>query len=148
MTSIIPGYVYSLFASIIVGTLVIAMCGLSVAAVKHDAEEQQLSSIANYVAAKATELASQAPESTIVLSEFMELPSSVGNQRYWIRIQNDSSSAWAESGYGTIALSSEQIAFIPLEIAASGVYLSGSGVAKLEYSVDSSGARLLLSGGT
>jgi hypothetical protein len=77
----------------------------------------------------------------------LDVPSSVGNQRYWIRIQNDSSNAWVETGYGALVLSSEQISFIPAELDASGIYQSGSGLAKLEYSVNSTGTHLVLSGG-
>ena len=147
MPSIIPGYVYTLFASIIVGTLIISMCGLSIANVKHEAEEQQLSNIASYVAAKGIELVSQAGADNLTLSVALDVPSAVGNQRYWIKLQNDSSNAWVETGYGNTALSSEQRASIPAEIAASGVYISGSGIAFIEYTLNSSGAFLSLNGG-
>jgi sporulation-control protein spo0M len=147
MPSIIPGYVYTLFASIIVGTLIIGMCGLSVASVKHDAEEQQLSTIASYVVAKSVALSSQAVATDFTLKLPLDLPSSVGNQRYWVRIQNDSYRTWVEVGYGSAALSTQQRAYIPVEVSASGVYVSGSGVAYLEYSVSASGAYLTLIGG-
>ncbi len=147
MPSIIPSYVYTLFASIIVGTLIIGMCGLSVANVKHEAEEQQLSSIAKYVATKSMDLVSKADVSNLTLTVALDIPDTVGNQRYWIRILNDSSNAWVETGYGNAVLSSEQRAYIPAEIVASGVYISGSGAAFLEYSLSPSGAHLTLSGG-
>ena len=147
MPSIIPSYVYTLFASIIVGTLIISMCGLSIANVKHEAEEQQLSSIAKYVAAKSMELASNVSAENLTLTAALSIPSTVGNQRYWIRILNDSSNAWVETGYGNAVLSSSQRAYIPVEMAASGTYISGSGIAVLDYSLSSSGSCLTLSGG-
>ena len=67
MPSIIPSYVYTLFASIIVGTLVISSCGLVVVNVKAEAEIQQLTNIANYVATKSINLASYTPADNLKL---------------------------------------------------------------------------------
>jgi hypothetical protein len=52
MPSIVPSYIYVLFASVIVGTIIIGACGLSTLDIKNDADKQQLSNIADYVAAQ------------------------------------------------------------------------------------------------
>jgi hypothetical protein len=147
MPSIIPSYIYTLFASIIVGTLVIAMCGLTVADVKAEAEKQQLSNIADYVATKGIKLASATPTGSLTTKVSLDVPPLIGNQRYWIQIQNDSSGVWAEAGFGESATSSIQKAYIPSEAAASGSYISGSGPAFLEYQSNSTGVYLTLNGG-
>jgi hypothetical protein len=148
LPSIIPSYVYTLFASIIVGTIVISACGLSTANVKSEAEKQQLSNIADYVATESLELISQAAAENLTSTLNLNVPPLIGNQRYWIKIANDSSRTWVEVGFGTTALSSEQRTYIPSEVAASGSYISGSGAAILECHCDGSDVYLILSGGS
>jgi hypothetical protein len=145
--SIIPSYVYTLFASIIVGTLVISACGLSTVNVKTEAEKQQLSNIAEYVATESLELISHATAENLTSTLHLNVPPLIGNQRYWIKIANDSAKTWVEVGFGTTAIMSEQRAYIPSEVAASGTYTSGSGATILECHSDSSGVHLTLSGG-
>ncbi len=147
MPSIIPSYVYTLFASLIVGTIVIAACGLSTVNVKAEAEKQQLSNIAEYVATESLELISHATAENLTSTLHLDVPQLIGNQRYWIKIANDSAKTWVEVGFGTSALSSEQRAYIPSEVVASGTYISGSGVANLECYADGSGVHLALFGG-
>lgn len=148
MPSIIPSYIYTLFASIIVGTLIISMCGLTVANVKREAEEQQLSSIAEYIAVKSMELVSHATTDNSTSTVDLEVPSVIGNQRYWIQVKNDSSKAWVEAGFGTTVTSSEKRAYVPTEVAASGTYLSGSGTAFLQFTLDAGVASITLYGGS
>ena len=147
MPSIIPSYVYTLFASLIVGTIVISACGLSTVNVKHEAEKQQLSNIAEYVATESLELISYATAENLTSTIHLNVPQLIGNQRYWIKVSNDSARTWVEVGFGTTVLSSEQLAYIPSEVVASGTYISGSGAALLECFSDSSGVQLTLSGG-
>jgi len=147
MPSMIPSYIYTLFASIIVGTIVISACGLSTVNLKTEAEKQQLSNIAEYVATESLELISHATAENLTSTLHLNVPQLIGNQRYWIKIANDSDKTWVEAGFGTTAISSEQLAYIPSEVAASGTYTSGSGAASLECFSDSSGVHLNLSGG-
>jgi hypothetical protein len=147
MPSIIPSYIYTLFASIIVGTIVISACGLSTANVKYEAEKQQLSNIAEYVATESLELISHATAENLTATLHLNVPQLIGNQRYWIKIANDSAKTWVEVGFGTTAISSDQRAYIPSEVAASGTYTSSSGAAILECYSDSSVVHLTISGG-
>jgi phosphodiesterase/alkaline phosphatase D-like protein len=147
MPSIIPSYVYTLFASLIVGTIVISACGLSTVNVKSEAEKQQLSNIAEYVATESLELVSNAAAENLTSTLHLDVPQLIGNQRYWVRIANDSARAWVEAGFGTTPLSSLQRTYIPSEVAASGTYTSGSGAAIIDCHADSTGVYLTLSGG-
>ncbi len=54
---------------------------------------------------------------------------------------------WVEVGFGPNVVSSEQQAYIPSEVSASGVYLSTSGAASLECYSDVSGIHLTIYGG-
>ena len=94
MPSMIPSYVYTLFASIIVGTIVISACGLSTVNVKHEAEKQQLSNISEYVATESLELVAHATAENLTSTFHLNVPSLIGSQRYWIRIANDSAKTW------------------------------------------------------
>ena len=147
MPSIIPSYIYTLFASIIVGTIVISACGLSTANMKAEVEKQQLSNIAGYVATESLELVAHATAENLTSTIHLNVPQLIGNQRYWIKIANDSAKTWVEAGFGTTATASDQLAYIPLEVVASGAYTSGSGTAILQCLPDSSGVQLTLSGG-
>jgi phosphodiesterase/alkaline phosphatase D-like protein len=148
MPSMIPSYVYTLFASIIVGTIVISACGLSTANLKHEAEKQQLSNISEYVATESLELISHATAENLTSTLHLNVPSLIGNQRYWIKIANDTAKSWVEVGFGTTAISSEQRTYIPSAVNASGTYTSGSGAAIVECYADSAGVHLTLSGGS
>jgi hypothetical protein len=147
MPSIIPSYVYTLFASLIVGTIVISACVLSTVNVKTEAEKQQLSSITEYIATESMELITHATAENLTSTLHLDMPPLIGNQRYWIKIANDSARTWVEAGFGTTAFSSEQRTYIPSETYASGTYISGSGATILECHLDSAGVHLTLSGG-
>jgi hypothetical protein len=147
LPSIIPSYVYTLFASIIVGTIIISACGLSTLNMRNEAEKQQLSNMAEYIATESLELISHAKADNLNSTIYLNVPPLIGNQRYWIQIANDSSKTWVEVGFGTTVMSSEQLSYIPSEVSASGVCISDSGTAVLECYSDSAGVHLNLSGG-
>jgi hypothetical protein len=129
--SFIPNYIYTIFAMIIVGALIIGMAGLATSNLRQEAEKQQLSNIAGYVATKSLELASNAPTANSTSTVFLDIPTLIGAQRYWIRIANDSTKAWVETGFGTSVFPSEHRTEIPLDMSASGTFVSGSGRAFL-----------------
>ncbi len=148
LPSIIPSYIYTLFASIIVGTLVLCACSLSTLNIRNEAEKQQLINIAEYVSTESLALASHAKTDNLTSTIRLNIPSSIGDKRYWIQIANDSLRAWIEAGFGTTAQTSEHRIYIPAEISASGTYISGSGTAILSCYTDNSGVHLTLSGGS
>lgn len=147
MPSIIPSYAYTLVASIVVGILLIYAFDMSTIGTKGEAEKQQLRNLAEYVATKSCELVSVATANNLSTSLELDIPPLVGNQRYWIQLGNDSSTAWVESGYGTTPYSSEQQVAIPSEVSASGLYVSDLGTPILECSANSTGTYLQLLGG-
>ena len=127
MPTIIPSYVYSLFAAIIVGSIIVYACSLSTLNIRNEAANQQLSNIDEYVATQSLTLLTHTTEDNQNSTQFLDIPSQVGNQPYWIRIANDSSSAWVESGFGTNVTSSQPRIYIPAKVDASGIFISGSG---------------------
>ncbi len=131
MVSTIPSYVYSLFAALIVGTIIVSSCNLSMVNIKNDAENQQLANIDEYVAAQSLTLITQTIQDGQNTTQFLDLPSQIGSQEYSISIANDSSSAWVESGFGAAVQIQPQI-YIPAEINASGTFVSDWGRAFLQ----------------
>jgi len=127
MPSIIPGYIYTLFAALIVGTIIISACTLATLNVKNEAINQQLTNMDQYVAAQSLMLLTGVAQADQNVTQVLDLPESVGNQIYWISIANDSSGAWVSSGFGSTAVTSQQGIPIPARVSASGVFVSSYG---------------------
>jgi hypothetical protein len=130
--SIIPGYVYSIFAALIVGAIIVYACSISTLNIRNQASEQQLKNIDEYVATHSLTLISHTTLNNQISTQYLDIPTSIGNQRFWIRIANDSSSAWVESGFGTTVVLNDRQIGIPANVDASGAFISGSGRAKLQ----------------
>jgi len=146
MVTIIPGYVYSIFAALVVGTIIVSSCSLSMANIKHEAENQQLTNIDEYVAAQSLTLITHLIQDGLNTTQFLNLPSQIGNQEYSIRLANDSSNAWVESGFGATVQRQPQI-YIPAEINASGFFISGWGRAFLQCYFQNQTVTLTLTSG-
>jgi hypothetical protein len=144
MPSIIPGWVYSMFAALIVGAILVYACSVSTINVKNQANTQQLKNIEEYVATQSLSLLTQTTENNQNTTQFLDIPSSIGNQRFWIRIANDSSGAWVESGFGTTLSSNSLQMNIPANFDGSGYFISGSGRAKLQCEFENQIATLTL----
>jgi hypothetical protein len=111
---------------------------------KNQANTQQLKNIDEYVTTQSLSLLSYTTEDNQNATQLLDIPSSIGNQRFWIRISNDSSGTWVESGFG-ITLSSNCLRTkIPANFDASGYFISGSGRAKLQCQFENQTATLTL----
>jgi|WetSurMetagenome_2_1015567.scaffolds.fasta_scaffold307523_2 hypothetical protein len=146
MPSIVPSYIYVLFACVVVGTIIIAACGLATLNIKTDADQQQLSNLSEYVAAQSNQLVLQATRDNASSTVYLNLPANIGNQKYWIQIESDSSKAWVTAGFGSIQADSNRRTYIPADVAASGVYTSYSGLAVLKCQTDGSNVNLTING--
>jgi hypothetical protein len=144
MPSIIPSYVYSLFAALIVGTIIVYSCSLITLNIRNEAENQQLTNINKYVATESLTLLTYTTEDKQNTTQFLNLPSQIGNQIYWIRIANDSSSTWVESGFGITVTQSQLRIYIPVNIVASGTFISSYGMPFLHCYSDNQTATLTL----
>ena len=144
MPSIIPGYIYSIFAALIIGAIIVYVCSVSTLNIRNQASDQQLKNIDEYVATQSLTLISHTTLSNQNSTQYLDIPTSIGNQRFWIRIANDSSEAWVESGFGTTSVLNDRQIGIPAEVDASGVFISGSGRAKLQCIFENQTATLTL----
>ncbi len=132
MVSIIPGYMYSIFAALIVGTIIVSTCSLAMVNVRNESASQQLKNVDEYVAARSLTLINQVANGGQNSTEYLNLPSQVGNREYWISLTNDSTGAWIESGFGSAVIGSDPQLSVPAQVAASGSFVSGWGRPLLE----------------
>ncbi|MCX8153803.1 MAG: hypothetical protein N3E52_05150 [Candidatus Bathyarchaeota archaeon] len=147
MPSIVPSYIYTLFATIIVGALIIGACSLSALSIRVEAEEQRLQSLARYVATECMTLITYAKVSNATARLSLNVPTFIGEKQYWIKLANGFAAAWVEVGFGTYIQQGLYVFHIPAEVAASGTYISGSGPAVLECRIASDSVYLTLTGG-
>jgi hypothetical protein len=132
---------------IIVGSLLIVAFTFSTENLRNQAQLQQLKRIAEYIAAKGCELVS-ASKANIVYANFtLDIPILVGDKQYWIQLENDSSTAWVEIGFGDASSGTGQQVTVPLRVSASGTYISEYGIPVLQCNISDGNARLELSGG-
>jgi hypothetical protein len=135
MPSTIPGYVYSLFAALIVGTIIVSTCSVSMGNIKAKAETQQLTNLNQYVAAQSLSLVADSNVNQNS-TQTLDFPQQIGNQRFWVYLSSDSSGAWVQSGFGATANLNQPKFYIPGQIEASGLYVSGVGSAVLVCSLE------------
>ena len=145
--TIIPSYVYSLFAALVVGSIIIYACNASVSGIRNDANTQVLQNIDQYVAAQSLNLLAHTTETGQNTTQYLEVPANLGGQRFWVQIGKDASSAWVKSGFGTEVFASQTRVSIPADVVASGTYVSGSGRPYLQCSLQGEVFTLTLTSG-
>jgi hypothetical protein len=147
LPSIIPGYVYTFLATIIIGGLLIYASNISTVNIENNADQQQLKNLAEYIAAESCELVSAATVNNLTIKSTLSVPPNIGNKEYWIQLTNETSEAWVQVGFGTNPVPTETQTSMPINASASGNYTSGSSKAFLECYTNDSGTFLELSGG-
>lgn len=146
MPSIIASHIYTMVALAAVGTLLVATVHSYTAALKTTAEIEQLKNILAQVAAKGNELITITSTTNSSARAFLQLPSAIGYQQYWLRARNDSSRTWIEGCLGiVIDIPAPYRVFLPKETSASGYFVGGYGPAKLESYINGSSSQLKLS---
>jgi len=147
MPSTVPSYMYTFFALAIVGTLLICTFSSFAVSMRRAPENEQLKNILEKVASESCELLSLVVANNSTVNTVLDLPSTIGDKRYWIRLGNDTSSAWVEGGLGDVPSQTENRVYLPGMPKASGQFISGNGVAKLECYKNGSKICLYLTGG-
>jgi hypothetical protein len=130
-------------AMIAVGTLLIFSFNSYAATLRFIPEAEQLNNLLNYVTAKATELITSTQTGNITV--YLDLPTGIGDQQYWIRLQNDAFRSWVIGGFGTDwNITSSYEVFLPGNSIATGHHLSVYGPAVLKSWVNGSAHQLFL----
>lgn len=127
MVSSIPGYMYSLFASLIIGSILVCAVTVETMTIRSNADQQQLENIQRYVAAQALTLIAQTTIEGQNTTQYLDLPSAIGNQRFYISLDSDRESAWVTSEFDNNTSLSGNPTEVPAKATAQGSFLSGSG---------------------
>lgn len=80
MPSIVPSYIYTLFATIIVGALIIGVCSLSAMNIRAEAEEQQLLNLARYVSTESLALVTCTKRNNATAQLELNVPAFIGEK--------------------------------------------------------------------
>jgi len=100
----------------------------------------------DHVAAKGNELLTLVITTTSKAHTLVQLPPTIGNREYWIRICNDTSNVWIEGALGQLDESGQEYKiFLPGKASTSGYYVGGYGPAMLECYMNGSVPQLNLS---
>jgi hypothetical protein len=148
LPSIIPSYVYTLFASMIVGVMLIFAFDTSAIAIKNEADQQEMKSLATYIAAKSYELVSSATTNNASAMYSLNVPVLVGNKQYWVQFADGSGTVRVNVGFGTTSHSTEFQVAIPTKATASGTYISGSSILVIQCSIQEGITHLEMFGGS
>jgi len=96
-------------------------------------EAKQLKNLMDYIAAKSTELVTLSLTTNATVKFYLQMPNTIGNKQYWLRLSNDSANAWVEGGFGNVPIQKTELrVYLPKEAFATGCYIGGYGVACLE----------------
>jgi type II secretory pathway pseudopilin PulG len=135
-----------MIALAVVGALLVATVNSYTTTLKTASETEQLKNLLNQVATKGNELLTVAAATNCSTRVFIQLPATIGYQRYWIRAGNDSSSIWIEGALGQITrIKAPNLVFLPQGASASGSFVGGYGSAVLESYMNSSVPQLNIS---
>lgn len=146
MVSIAASHLYMFLAFVTIGALLISTFNSYSTILRSVPEQEQLKNLLERIVSEGNELLTLTLITNSNESLFLDLPSKIGYNQYWMRIRNDSAKAWVEGCFGQIwnGKSAHKVTF-PCQFSASGCFLSGYGVAKLECYLNNSVPQLCLS---
>ncbi|MBS7616844.1 hypothetical protein KEJ45_06575 [Candidatus Bathyarchaeota archaeon] len=143
MPAITPSYLYTLFAVIAVSSILTVSFMNYANAVRTSLETRKMKNLLDQIAAKATELLTLTMTTNAKASTFIQAPNAMGEKQYWIRLENDSTRAWLEGGFGNTPTENTELrAYIPNCALVSGYYISGYGAICLTCSVDNGAIKI------
>ncbi len=146
MPSVIASYVYAFAALVAVSALLIFSVNSYSLSLRAQSEQDQLQSILTGLAAKADEILTLVETTNASLTVNVNLPTTIGDQYYWLRLSNDSAKAWVEGSVGEYHEDAAGLkVFIPEDAVMSGYFLSEKGTATLYGSMNASLPQLNLS---
>jgi hypothetical protein len=145
MSSVPISHLYTFLALTIVSIILVSSFSLYASTVRALPEIEQLKNILDYVAAEGNEILTLVTTTNSTVHTFIQLPSMIGHQEYWIRFRNDTSNAWVEGALGEIiGKGTTYQVFFPRKASTSGYYVGGYGYPILECYMNDSVLQLNL----
>lgn len=127
MPSITPSYLYTFIALLAVSSLLVFSFIAYADVLRFSSEIKQLKNLMDNVAAKSTELLTLTLTTNATADAYLQMPTVIGNQQYWLQIRNDSAKAWVEGGFGTTLTDGTDLRVYVPESSANGYYVGGYG---------------------
>ena len=145
MPTIAPNYIYAFFALIAVSSILISAFAAYATTLRTIPEIEQLENLLSHIATEGYKLITLTMVTNSTSEVTLQLPSTIGNKRYWIRLCNESTKAWVEGGLGDIQkLTVQNRIYLPKTVSASGHYSSSHGPASLECEMNGFTIKLYL----
>jgi hypothetical protein len=145
LPSIVSSYIYTLVALTVVSALLLFSLNSYTFTLRNTSETAQLKNILNGVAAKANQILTLVTVTNSSLTVYLALPTTIGDQHYWMRIRNDSSNAWVEGALGQMFEGYAELrVLIPSKPSTSGYFISAQGQALLQGYMNRSTSQLNL----
>jgi hypothetical protein len=149
LPSITASYLYTFVALVVVSSLLVFSFMAYADTLRVFSETKKLENLMNYVAAKSTELLTLTLTTNATTETFLQMPATIGNKQYWLRLSNDSEKAWLEGGLGNTPVEETELhVYLPKEAAATGHYIGGYGVACLRCYLSSGSPQIQLMSST
>jgi len=145
LPSIVSSYIYTIVALTVVSVLLLCSLNSYTLTLRNTSETDQLRNILNGVAAKANEILTLVTATNSSLTVYLSLPATIGDQPYWMRMRNDSSSAWVEGSLGQMFEGNTELrVLISHKTSMSGYFISAHGQASLQGYMNGSTPQLNL----
>jgi hypothetical protein len=143
--TIAPNHIYAFFALIAVSSILISAFAAYATTLRTIPEIEQLENLISHIACEGYELITLTTVTNSTSELTLQLPTTIGNKRYWIRLCNESTKAWVEGALGDIhKFNVQNRIYLPKTVSASGNYSSSHGPASLECEINGSTIRLHL----
>jgi len=139
MPTIAPSYIYAFFALIAVSSILISSFAAYASTLRAIPEMEQLKNLLSHVTSEGYKLVALTNATNSTSEAVLQLPSTIGNKHYWIRLRSESSRAWVEGSLGLIHEGNvTNRVYLPKTVTVFGNYSSGYGPAVLECYVNGS----------
>ncbi|MEM3577515.1 MAG: hypothetical protein QXX51_03555 [Candidatus Bathyarchaeia archaeon] len=147
MPTIAASHLYTFVALIAVGSLLTTSFMVYANTIRETSEAKKLEAIMNLVAAKSLKLIALALSTNASTETFLQLPTKIGDKDYWLKLENNTSKAWLEGGFGSVPIEGTLRINLAKNVLATGVYISGYGAARLRCLFASGVVQIQISNG-
>ncbi|MEM3694918.1 MAG: hypothetical protein QXJ11_03045 [Candidatus Bathyarchaeia archaeon] len=147
MPTIAASHLYTFAALIAVGSLLTTSFMVYANTIRETSENKKLEAIMNLVAAKSIRLITLTLSTNASTETFLQLPTKIGDKDYWLKLENGTSKAWLEGGFGSTPTESAIRISVAKNVLATGVYISGYGAARLKCFFASNIVQIQISNG-
>jgi len=140
-------FLFSLLTLSAVGMILTASINSYCGSLKASSEDKELESLLENMRSEVLYALLILSEDNATLTLDIKMPPKIGDKYYWIRMSNDSSSAWIEGGFGISETAEYRCrVYLPRNIRVSGIFESQYATARLVCYLSDSTPTVILGG--